>query len=525
MEQSQRVDLVSSLVAPGESTGGFKGTLDGVSLPDMLQLYHQNRRSLIVEVDYADGEHLGEMRLARIHLLAGEIVHLEVDGSKDGGTMDGGGVWPPSEQVQVEQLALILTSPSGSVKTLPPTECPRTIRSPFVALMIDAMRRFDERRRGGQAALEHDGTRDLPFDLDDPFPGNSGAGLPRDGLPRADDFPRVDDFPRADGLSGFTSTSPMGISGGYLIGSSYSGLAAVSTSTASTQTGSRRSRSASTGSISLVPRRMLHGGSQGLKGMGSWSGSSPYDPSLITPGVASEQTRWLSVLLGVVLAFAIVAGGLMVLWALYRPDRAGGNWKPALASGVAQPDVLVTSPPPSAGVSSAAASAAIVARSGAEDDERGQAATQGPVQRAVTVKTMPEGLALIEAEGGRLLGYSPLTLIRDAGEVVRVRALASGTLSAPLEVPAGVAQSVFDLRSWRRRVSARMRGAGATRHAGLHRAAEGVASPEPRERGSANPGLAGSSTRPQARDSLDGQGPAIHLVDEDDQPMLGIIDD
>jgi CheY-like chemotaxis protein len=102
-----------------ECESGFRGSVHGLSLVDMLQMFHFGRRSLTLSVSGAQS--------GKIHLDSGEIVHAE-RGSTQG----------------VEALRSLLAEPSGSLKTGILESVESTIQGSFDSLLLDALRMIDE---------------------------------------------------------------------------------------------------------------------------------------------------------------------------------------------------------------------------------------------------------------------------------------------------------------------------------------------------------------------------------------------
>ncbi len=120
-----------------ECTEGFSGTLHGFSLLDMLQMYHLNRRSLVIRFKVSKEE---------IHLDKGEIVHASAH-SRSGR----------------EALVLLLTKSSGALETNPfAAEGPRTISQPFEPLLLDVLREIDENHAAIHSEKRIEGHPALP---------------------------------------------------------------------------------------------------------------------------------------------------------------------------------------------------------------------------------------------------------------------------------------------------------------------------------------------------------------------------
>jgi CheY-like chemotaxis protein len=105
-----------------ESSEGFLGSLHGLSLIDMLQMFHYAQRSLSVQVS-------GGLP-ATIHLRSGQIVHATI------GDVTGEAA-----------LSKILMLPAGSLSTSPLEDVEETISRNFQVLMLDLLRRMDEQKR------------------------------------------------------------------------------------------------------------------------------------------------------------------------------------------------------------------------------------------------------------------------------------------------------------------------------------------------------------------------------------------
>jgi len=69
-------ELIDVLLRAVDSQSGFRGSLHGLSLADVLQMFHLSRRSVSVEVR-------GSAGVGLVSLMEGEIVHAEV-GDKQG---------------------------------------------------------------------------------------------------------------------------------------------------------------------------------------------------------------------------------------------------------------------------------------------------------------------------------------------------------------------------------------------------------------------------------------------------------
>jgi len=116
-------ELRSALAAALDSREGFRGTVHGLALVDILQVFHLSRRTVALTV--------GANPPGVIHFHEGQLVHAER------GDIQG-----------VVALRELLSAGSGSISTapLPETE-KRTIKGTFDVLLIDILRQIDEAER------------------------------------------------------------------------------------------------------------------------------------------------------------------------------------------------------------------------------------------------------------------------------------------------------------------------------------------------------------------------------------------
>jgi CheY-like chemotaxis protein len=117
-------EMLQAVERAAECGRGFFGTVHGLSIVDMLQMFHYARRSVTLRV-------LGGMPIA-IHMQSGQIVHATY-GATQG----------------EEALGHILTLPAGSLQTssLEAFTAPSISRE-FQPLILDLLRCQDERQRG-----------------------------------------------------------------------------------------------------------------------------------------------------------------------------------------------------------------------------------------------------------------------------------------------------------------------------------------------------------------------------------------
>ncbi|WP_394829679.1 response regulator [Pendulispora albinea] len=127
-------ELLAAIAQAADCSTGFRGSVHGLSLVDMLQMFHLARRSIALTV--------GENVTGYVSMQAGEIIHAER------GELSG----EPA-------LRAILSAQSGSVSTSPLGPTPQTITRSFSSLLLDLLRQIDESAR----------TADGPRRSDDPF--------------------------------------------------------------------------------------------------------------------------------------------------------------------------------------------------------------------------------------------------------------------------------------------------------------------------------------------------------------------
>lgn len=109
---------------------GFRGSIHGLSLVDLLQMFHFARRSVAIVVDGWTPGH--------VFLEEGRIVHATYE-----------------DEIGVSALRSILAMPAGSLRTMVlPASTPHSITGDFAALLLDALRTLDEAARGVDISLD-----------------------------------------------------------------------------------------------------------------------------------------------------------------------------------------------------------------------------------------------------------------------------------------------------------------------------------------------------------------------------------
>jgi CheY-like chemotaxis protein len=123
------LDLAHAIRQAVECESGFRGNLHGISLVDVLQMFHFARRSVCVTVGGRDG--------GDIHVHEGEIVHAA-----------------SGELAGEAALKRILGMHSGSIRSGPLVTEQRTIDRPFELLLLDVLRVLDEAKRASNGDPE-----------------------------------------------------------------------------------------------------------------------------------------------------------------------------------------------------------------------------------------------------------------------------------------------------------------------------------------------------------------------------------
>lgn len=138
--------LLSAIKHAVDCDDGFRGSFHGLSLVDVLQLFHMNRRSVTIEVGVGGG--------GAIHMRNGDIVHAKIG---------------PNEGEHA--LTEILSAKSGAVRTAAaPSTFPETIERPFDNLLLDVLRQVDEQEYGTQVAGDESLGLELEFAIQSSLP-------------------------------------------------------------------------------------------------------------------------------------------------------------------------------------------------------------------------------------------------------------------------------------------------------------------------------------------------------------------
>jgi CheY-like chemotaxis protein len=127
-----RLGLLDLLQQTASPHGGLWCEVPALSLSDILQMYHQARRSITVLLS---GPVAGRVRLD-----SGEIVDAET-----------------GDERGLPALSRLLEAETGLIRTAPPpVGAEQTIDGPFQSVLLEAAQRLDERRRDDRLSSEND---------------------------------------------------------------------------------------------------------------------------------------------------------------------------------------------------------------------------------------------------------------------------------------------------------------------------------------------------------------------------------
>lgn len=115
----ENVEFLDAVRQAADSKTGVRGSIHGLALTDVLQMFHYGRRSVTIRVS---GTTPGS-----IHIEKGELVHAEF------GDVRGR-----------DALKLLLSRSSGSIETTAIQTRERSLKDPFDSLLLDALREVDE---------------------------------------------------------------------------------------------------------------------------------------------------------------------------------------------------------------------------------------------------------------------------------------------------------------------------------------------------------------------------------------------
>jgi len=136
-------ELLQAVEQAVECSTGFRGSVHGLSLIDILQMFHYGKRSMTLT--------LAGPVPARIHMNHGEVVHAA-----------------RGDKVGESALKSILRMPSGTLKTNALESEEATIERSFQSLLLDMLRDLDEQSKKSA----------LPSALDSLFSGDFASTLP-----------------------------------------------------------------------------------------------------------------------------------------------------------------------------------------------------------------------------------------------------------------------------------------------------------------------------------------------------------
>lgn len=147
-------ELFNALQQAIECETGFRGSVHGLSLTDVLQMFHFGRRSVVIQV--------GGRVPGRLFFQDGELIHAQI-----------------ADVVGEEAFKMILQLPSGSIQTSVFTEAPTTIRKPFDNLLLDSLRTIDEEAVESESEDQVDDELDRSFAPSSAPPAQNGQMISR----------------------------------------------------------------------------------------------------------------------------------------------------------------------------------------------------------------------------------------------------------------------------------------------------------------------------------------------------------
>lgn len=125
-------ELLQAIRQAVECATGFRGSVHGLALVDVLQMFHLARRSVAIWIDSED--HASGV----VHLCDGAVVHAAI-GQESGESA----------------LSTLLGLRSGALRTVTLGEPgPRTIERDFQSVVLDALRRLDESSSEHELSLD-----------------------------------------------------------------------------------------------------------------------------------------------------------------------------------------------------------------------------------------------------------------------------------------------------------------------------------------------------------------------------------
>lgn len=125
-------ELILAIQQAVDCETGMRGNVHGLSLVDLLQMFHFGRRSISISV--------GTPMTGEIHVKDGEVVHAVC------GPLEG-----------EDALRALLATPSGSINTTAFHAERRSVTRTFQSLLLDVLRQLDEHENDDSNAFELDG--------------------------------------------------------------------------------------------------------------------------------------------------------------------------------------------------------------------------------------------------------------------------------------------------------------------------------------------------------------------------------
>ena len=375
------------------SEHGFRGTLHGIGLVDLLQLLHLGRRS--VSLHFGQG--------SKVHMKSGEVIHAE-----------------HGPHIGFRALQVLLATNSGSVQTTELESTPQTISVAFSGLMLKTMAAIDEHRGSAQPPP-------LPPRAGGPPPlgpeANGAAGRPP---PLASDAGGAASAAALLGPAGLRSDSGTNAAQhsrvsrvDYDLSNPRSGYARPLSSHGARLSNHDRPASQLSAAMSVPGSGMAVSIDDALT-----PADSLYPKPSPRPGPSRPGARWA----GALLVLALMAGG--AYWyagPFINPAHSPNPQKAARpAANMLNPQAQQEPEPEPA-------------EPGADEQDSDAESAGSPkpqnddTNQQIVLITEPAGLELRNAQTGASLGRSPIAvMLRDVELPLRVQAVTKDGLSAPV---------------------------------------------------------------------------------------------
>ena len=131
-------ELIRAVEQAVDCSTGFRGSVHGLSLVDILQMFHYGKRSVTLS--------MADSVCCQIHMKNGEVIHAE-----------------RGDKIGEQALKSILTLPSGALKTSALETEQTTIERSFQSLLLDMLRELDEQGKKSETPQKRTSKFDSMF--------------------------------------------------------------------------------------------------------------------------------------------------------------------------------------------------------------------------------------------------------------------------------------------------------------------------------------------------------------------------